>query len=122
MGINLDKPNRWKADIAKSVDMYNEWFMKFAPEAFRTTRIQTTADVEAALHSTENMAGIVSPGIHRKNALQPPAFVLTWDAVMQKAGDRFALSLTNLRQPWRTSISPCIQPHFLNEQLIVIQS
>jgi XamI restriction endonuclease len=58
MGINLDKPSRWKADVAKSVDMYNEWFMKFAPEAFRTTRIQTTADVEATLHSTENMTNI----------------------------------------------------------------
>lgn len=58
MGINLDKPNRWKADVAKSVDMYNEWFMKFAPTAFRTTRIQTTADVEATLISTENMTNI----------------------------------------------------------------
>jgi len=58
MGINLDKPNRWKTDIAKSVDMYNEWFMKFAPEAFRRTRIQTTKDVEAALHYTENMTRI----------------------------------------------------------------
>jgi type II restriction enzyme len=58
MGINIDKPNRWKADVAKSVDMYNEWFMKFAPEAFRMTRIQTTADVEATLHTTENMTNI----------------------------------------------------------------
>ena len=58
MAINLDKPTRWKADIAKSVDMYNDWFMKFAPNAFRTTRIQTTKDVEAALHSTENMTNI----------------------------------------------------------------
>lgn len=58
MAVNRDKPNRWKADIAKSVDMYNDWFMNFAPEAFRTTRIQTTKDVEAALHSTGNMADI----------------------------------------------------------------
>jgi len=58
MGINLDKPNRWKSDVAKSVDMYNEWFMKFAPEAFRSTRIQTTADVEATLRFTENMTNI----------------------------------------------------------------
>lgn len=32
--------------------------MKFAPEAFRTTRIQTTKDVESALLSTGNMANI----------------------------------------------------------------
>src|SRR5919109_1054935 len=58
MAINRDKPNRWKADIVQSVDMYNEWFMKFAPQAFRRTRIQTTKDVEAALHATDNITNI----------------------------------------------------------------
>ena len=47
MSANLNKLRQWKADIAKSVDMYNDWFMKFAPQAFRTTRLQTTQDVEA---------------------------------------------------------------------------
>lgn len=65
MAVNLDKPNLWKADIAKSVDMYNNWFMKFAPQAFRTTRIQTTKDVEAALHSTGNITDI-QPAVMRK--------------------------------------------------------
>jgi hypothetical protein len=58
MAVNLDKPARWKADIAQSVDMYNNWFMNFAPEAFRTTRIQTTQDVEAALRATAYMTNI----------------------------------------------------------------
>jgi len=58
MAINSHKPTRWKADIAKSVDMYNDWFMEFAPQAFRTTRVQTTKDVEAALRSTGNMTNI----------------------------------------------------------------
>jgi type II restriction enzyme len=66
MAINLDKPTRWKADIAKSVDMYNDWFMKFAPQAFRTTRLQTTKDVEAALGSTANMANI-RPAVIRQH-------------------------------------------------------
>lgn len=65
MAVNLDKPNLWKADIAMSVDMYNNWFMKFAPQAFRTTRIQTTKDVEAALHSTGNITDI-QPAVMRK--------------------------------------------------------
>ncbi len=65
MAVNLNKPKRWKADIAQSVDMYNDWFMKFAPRAFRTTRIQTTKDVKAALHSTDNMTNI-QPVIMRK--------------------------------------------------------
>ena len=55
MAVNLDKPNLWKADIARSVDMYNIWFMKFAPKAFRDTRIQTARDVEATLKATNNL-------------------------------------------------------------------
>jgi len=66
MAINSDKPGRWKTDIAKSVDMYNDWFMKFAPKAFRTTRIQTTKDVEATLCSTKNMINI-QPAIIREH-------------------------------------------------------
>jgi type II restriction enzyme len=58
MAVNRDKPGKWKADIARSVDMYNDWFMKFAPKAFRETRIQTTRDVQATLQSTGNLANI----------------------------------------------------------------
>lgn len=58
MPINLDKPQQWKADIVRSVDMYNDWFMRFAPQAFRNTRIQTTKDVEAALRATDNLTNI----------------------------------------------------------------
>ena len=66
MPVNLDKPQQWKADIVKSVDMYNEWFMKFAPHAFRTTRVQTTKDVVAALHATDNITNI-QPVLMRKH-------------------------------------------------------
>ena len=58
MGINRDKPDKWKKDIAKSVDMYNDWFMTFAPKAFRTTRIKTTKDVKYALEMTNNLMDI----------------------------------------------------------------
>jgi type II restriction enzyme len=66
MSANLNKPGQWKADIAKSVDMYNDWFMKLAPQAFRTTRLQTTQDVEATLRSTGNMTRI-DPTILRQH-------------------------------------------------------
>lgn len=52
MPINLDKPHRWKAHIVASVDLYNAWFLEFAPRAFRETRLRTTAEVEAALQVT----------------------------------------------------------------------
>lgn len=58
MAVNLDKPHHWKADVALSVDMYNNWFMNFAPDAFRTTRVQTTKDVEAALCATRNLTDV----------------------------------------------------------------
>lgn len=66
MPVNLDKTLQWKADIARSVDMYNDWFMNFAPKAFRDTRLETTKDVEATLLATENMTN-VRPEILRKH-------------------------------------------------------
>lgn len=66
MPVNLDKPHLWKADVALSVDMYNDWFMRFAPQAFRSTRVQTTKDVEAALHATGNLTNI-QPALLRQH-------------------------------------------------------
>ena len=69
MAVNRDKPDRWKADIEQSVDMYNNWFTRFAPEAYRTTRFQTTIDVKTTLEATENLTDIdvellrANPGI-----------------------------------------------------------
>lgn len=62
MGINRDKPDRWKANIAQSVDLYNQWFMDFAPAAFRHTRLKTTKAVALALKATQNLSDI-SPEI-----------------------------------------------------------
>ena len=64
MPVNNNQPHLWKADVAQSVDMYNKWFMQFAPKAFRDTRVKTTQDVEATLKSTGNMSNI-QPAIMR---------------------------------------------------------
>lgn len=58
MKVNSDKVDFWKADVARSVDFYNKWFMAFAPRAFRETRIETTKHVELALQFTNNMTKI----------------------------------------------------------------
>ena len=55
MAVNRDKPDRWKQDIAQSVDMYNDWFLRFAPKAYRKARMKTTKDVEKALKATHNL-------------------------------------------------------------------
>lgn len=65
MGINLDKPQLWKDDIKLSVDLYNTWFMEFAPNAFRETRVSTAKSVELALQRTEYLNDI-SPAVLEK--------------------------------------------------------
>jgi len=60
MPVNLDKPHLWKADVAKSVDMYNHWFMGFAPDAFRNTRSRVTSEVEQSLKDTDFLRQITS--------------------------------------------------------------
>lgn len=66
MPVNLDKPKNWKPDIATSVDMYNDWFMRFAPKAFRDARVETTKSVEFALAATANLKD-VQPQTLRNN-------------------------------------------------------
>lgn len=60
MAVNRDKPDRWKADIAKSVDLFNRWFMIFAPRTFREKRVEATAEVETALRWTHNLTEITA--------------------------------------------------------------
>jgi hypothetical protein len=66
MAVNRDKPDRWKKDIDLSVDLYNDWFTRFAPKAFRDTRMQTTKKVEATLNATDNLNNI-RPEVLRQN-------------------------------------------------------
>ena len=56
--INADKPHLWKTDIAASVDQFNQWFMRFAPEAFRSTHIETIEHVKATLLATRDLRNI----------------------------------------------------------------
>ena len=58
MSINRDKPDLWKRDILQSVDLYNNWFMEFAPKAFRDTRVLTASRVERALSNTNYLQNI----------------------------------------------------------------
>ncbi|MCI0334650.1 MAG: XamI family restriction endonuclease [Planctomycetes bacterium] len=55
MPVNLNKPSRWKADIALSVDEYNQWFLRFAPQTFREEREKAVCGVEAMLERTNRL-------------------------------------------------------------------
>lgn len=71
MPVNLDKPQLWKADVTASVDLYNTWFMQFAPVAFRTARTRTAVVVLDDLRHTRHLADLspaslrLRPGVVR---------------------------------------------------------
>jgi hypothetical protein len=58
MSVNKDKPQLWKADIIQSVDLYNRWFMTFAPVTYINTRVQTAESVQDAFRLTNNLGNI----------------------------------------------------------------
>lgn len=60
MQVNSNRTDRWKADIQQSVDLYNDWFMKFAPKAYRETRLESTKQVEEALKQTVNLTNVTA--------------------------------------------------------------
>ncbi len=71
MAINADKPNLWKQDIQASVDLFNQWFMRFAPKAYRDTRIETTAPVEKALLQSKDLLEIAPPFLEKHPDILP---------------------------------------------------
>lgn len=58
MAINSEKPKLWKNDILASVDLYNQWFIEFAPRTFRTERGKATQRVLDLFRKTENLLTI----------------------------------------------------------------
>jgi hypothetical protein len=58
MPVNANKTHLWKADVAQSVDFYNSWFLHFAPQTYRDTRIEVTKKVEQALFDTSDLRNI----------------------------------------------------------------
>src|SRR5260370_9193265 len=76
MAVNADKPHRWKSDIAQSVDMYNDWFIRFAPKAYRDTRMETTERVKKALEWTDNLTNI-EPQVLREHPSILPILRMT---------------------------------------------
>lgn len=71
MSINADKPHLWKADTRASVDQFNQWFMKFAPKAYRDTRKKTIEDVEKGLSQTKDLTTITPEVIKANPGILP---------------------------------------------------
>jgi hypothetical protein len=71
MPINADKPHLWKADTRASVDQFNQWFMKFAPKAYRDTRKKTIESVEQGLTLTKDLTTITPDVIKANPSILP---------------------------------------------------
>lgn len=71
MTVNRNKVDQWKADVAISVDFYNNWFMTFAPKAFRDTRVKTAKQVKQALELTENLTNICPETLQNNPSVLP---------------------------------------------------
>ena len=99
MPVNADKPQLWKADIAHSVDFYNDWFMRFAPKAYRDTRVQTTKQVESALKWTANLTNIAPSVLRQYPSVLPMLRMAT-------APQRSLLIACAVRSPTRLSATP----------------
>lgn len=70
MPANLNRPHRWKEDIARSVDAFNAWFLENAPSVFQEQRAAAAADVRQAMRATANFTKIDSDALrHHPNIL-----------------------------------------------------
>ena len=71
MPINTDKAHLWKADTRASVDQVNQWFMTYAPKAYRDTRSKTVEHVEHGLLMTADLTTITPDVIKGAPAILP---------------------------------------------------
>lgn len=52
--INRNNSDQWKEDTCRSVEMYNEWFLGFAPSTYINERDKSTKRVVKAMELTDN--------------------------------------------------------------------
>lgn len=121
MGINRDKPDLWKIDIQASVDLYNEWFMAFAPKAFRDTRISTASKVESALINSSYLLNISTKLLKEHPEILPILRMSTCppiarDRLIGLAGVSKSL-VENMEDNDNPRVSPRMKDSILDEQL-----
>lgn len=121
MGVNRDKPDLWKEDIAQSVDLYNAWFMEFAPKAFRETRVHTANQVEAALQYTHFLIDISADVLKAHPEVLPILRMSTCPPIardrligLANASKSLVLNMEDIEHP---HVSPRMKPEALATEL-----
>ncbi len=85
MTVNSHNISSWKEDVYKSVAFYNDWFINFAPEAYKKTRRETAQSVATALEATNFLADITPAHLIKAPDLLP---ILRMSTVPPLARDR----------------------------------
>ena len=67
--LNNHRTERWKADVAESVEFYNNWFLHFAPQTYITERNEAARVVEEALKRTNDLTAINTEVLRQRPAL-----------------------------------------------------
>ena len=119
MGINLDKPQLWKNDINSSVDLYNTWFMDFAPRAFRETRVSTAKSVEQALQETNYLSNISPTILERHPEVLPILRMSTCPPIARDRLVGLAGVSKSLVQNMEDAENPHVSPRMKKSQLTI---
>lgn len=69
--VNSNQPLKWKADTFASVDFYNNWFLNFAPQAFRDSRASATHFVEKSFVDTDFLRDITPVSLRANPGMLP---------------------------------------------------
>lgn len=118
MPINLDKPHLWKADTRASVDQFNQWFMLFAPKAFRDARKTTTEAVEQGLTLTSNLTEIDSETLKANPGVLPMLRMATCPPLARDRLVGLADSTKNLVKALENGkLPPRLSPELLDDHL-----
>src|SRR6266498_4815346 len=77
MPINADKPHLWKADVERSIEFYNDWFLRFAPTTFRAQRVKTVAQVKEAFELTSFLRSLSPEVLEQHPKILPVMRMMT---------------------------------------------
>lgn len=118
MSINRDKPDLWKNDILQSVDLYNNWFMEFAPRAFRKTRVTTANSVEHALVDTNYLRNISADLLKNHPEVLPILRMSTCPPIARDRLVGLAGVTKSLVKNMEDTENPHVSPRMATERLV----
>jgi len=118
MPVNADKPHLWKADTRSSVDQFNQWFIKFAPKAYRETRTETIKSVEKGLSLTRDLTTITPEVIKTHPSILPTLRMSTCPPLARDRLIGLADSSKNLVGTLEAGkVPPLLSPELLEKHL-----